>query len=110
MLATKVKTKVANWSAPTDSQAAYQRAGGRRGYNARRRFQADVRRWSLVLDLLFEYGLMTRGVLSRIARELGVSRSTVCRDRRALLTSFRPCPRCGAPVPKLLPPVSRKES
>jgi predicted DNA-binding transcriptional regulator YafY len=33
---------------------------------------------------MLKYGLWEWGTLSRIARELSVSRATVCRDRQAL--------------------------
>jgi hypothetical protein len=35
------------------------------------------------------------GVQSRIARDLGVHRATVCRDIAAILYNHAPCPRCG---------------
>lgn len=45
--------------------------------------------------------LFTRGVQSELAAVLGVHRSTVCRDIKALLAEVnagRPCPLCGCQV------------
>jgi len=42
-----------------------------------------------VARLLREYGLVDHGVCARIARELGVSRATICRDRQALMRDSR---------------------
>jgi hypothetical protein len=47
--------------------------------------------------LLFAKGkLFERGNQARLARELGVSRATICRDVRAILAWGHPCPCCGA--------------
>jgi len=40
-----------------------------------------------VAEMLIAYGPWTRGVRARIARELGVSEATVCRDAQAVLGS-----------------------
>jgi hypothetical protein len=79
------------WSAATDLESVKRRAGGRRAHNARRRFQRDFRR-TRVAELLKRYGPWTAGVRVRIARELGVHKSTITRDAQALL---RLCPVCG---------------
>jgi hypothetical protein len=71
---------------------------GRRRYNAVRQFQAAYRQ-AEVVRLLRKYGLFTRGTQARIARELGVSRATICRDVAAILASTYPCPHCRLPVP-----------
>ena len=60
----------------------FRRAGGRRGYNAARQRMAHFRRHRIV-GLLREIG-MGRGCASKIARRLGVHRSTVCRDLQYL--------------------------
>jgi len=59
-------------------QAIYRRASGRRHYNLVRQFCADKRRRD-VARLLRETGIGW-GYQTRIARQLSVSRSTVCRD------------------------------
>lgn len=66
------------WNATTDSASAARRAGGRRHYNAVRQFQADERR-RRVVELLDEIGFC-RGYQSKIAKALGVHRSTISRD------------------------------
>ncbi|MBI3966634.1 MAG: HTH domain-containing protein [Chloroflexi bacterium] len=88
-----------HWSAPTSNTEAYRRAGGRRHYNAWRRFMA-VDRQRLVAQLALEegFGFFQRGAQARLAKRLGVSRSTICRDVEALLDATRagrPCPCCG---------------
>jgi hypothetical protein len=57
---------------------ACRRAGGRRAYNRMRQFKANYR-LTKVVELLHQTGL-GRGWQSRVAEELGVSRSTICRD------------------------------
>lgn len=90
-----------HWSAPADPVTVYRRAGGRRRYNARRRLAALARRAKLCKLLVSEHAaivmpeikpdnvasidralkaICNRGMQARIARQLGVSRSTVCRD------------------------------
>jgi hypothetical protein len=71
------------WEARTDFETVCRRAAGRRAFNAKRRFLRLVRRRK-VFDLLEIYGLRTWGACTRIARELGVHRSTVARDYIAL--------------------------
>jgi DNA-binding transcriptional regulator YdaS (Cro superfamily) len=82
------------WSDPVTNNEAHARASGRRAYNSTRQFKAMVRTGEVV-RLLSERG-WGRGVQAEIARELGVSRSTVSRDiQRALFAHERPCPTCG---------------
>jgi hypothetical protein len=69
------------------------RAAGRRHYNTVRRFRAAWRRCE-VARMVLESGI-GRGYQARIARELGVSRATVCRDVAWLHAESRPCPSCG---------------
>jgi hypothetical protein len=66
------------WSYPTSTNEAFRRASGRRAYNATRRVKAMVRACE-VMRLWGEYGF-DYGSRARIARELGVHRSTVTRD------------------------------
>lgn len=61
----------------------FKRAGKRRHRNATAKRRADARRVQ-VARLLGEWGWATWGVQSRIAKELGMHRSTICRDRQIL--------------------------
>lgn len=86
----------AAWTAPTTPDAVARRAGGRRRYNALRQQKAHYRR-TILRELLFAKGkLFEPGIQARLARDLGVSRSTICRDMKALLCEGHPCPCCGA--------------
>jgi hypothetical protein len=73
------------WSEQTSWEEVCRRAAGRRHYNSVRRFRALHRRCELVRLLSGKGGLTDRGTQARLARELGVSRSTVCRDMAVLL-------------------------
>jgi len=75
------------WTARVSSGEAHRRAGGRRRYNAWRRF-AQLHRRHLLSEALQETG-MGRGYQSQLARRLGVHRSTVHRDVQALLGQIR---------------------
>jgi AraC-like DNA-binding protein len=79
--------RATNWSEPTDSLSAAKRAAGRRHYNAVRQFCAEHRRLA-VSKLLIRIG-WRRGCQTEIARKLGVSRSTICRDLQTLLRDSR---------------------
>ncbi len=70
------------WGEHVPFDEACRRAGGRRLYNQWRQFKAELRRGQVV-ELLGVYGL-GYGAQARVARQLGVSRSIVCRDVRAL--------------------------
>lgn len=54
-----------------------------------RRYYTGQRRDELVWPLLLRYGIFEWGTLARIAREVGCHRSTILRDRRALLRSMQ---------------------
>lgn len=71
------------WVDPVAEQSAACRAGGRRHYNAVRQRRAALRRVR-VAELLVRATAFKRGVQTTIARELNVSRATVCRDIRRL--------------------------
>jgi hypothetical protein len=75
------------WRRRTDWNEVCRRAAGRRKYNLERRRWAAERE-TVVFQLLLEYGLWEWGTLSRIARELSVSRATICRDRQRILRSM----------------------
>ncbi len=85
------------WSETVATDEAHARYLGRRRYNALRRDQAALRRHR-VAELLGEVGYLQPGVQARIARHLGVHRSTISRDVRALLRGLPAptCPCCGA--------------
>ncbi len=70
--------RATNWTQRTDNHSAARRAGGRRGYNSRRQFQANIRVLSVLAELK-KVGFR-RGNQAEIARRLGVSRSVVSRD------------------------------
>lgn len=85
-----------NWSDRVSDSEAARRAGGRARWNAVRQVRRELRRVD-VAKLMRHYGL-DRGSQTAIARCLGVSRSTVCRDVRAILAEMNeggPCPICG---------------
>jgi hypothetical protein len=81
------------WAAPTDFAEVCRRAGGRRRYNAVRRFNAALRRVK-VGEMLLRHGTR-HGVQAMIARALGVSEATVSRDRAALARAGRSYPGLG---------------
>jgi hypothetical protein len=90
-------TSRGSWSEPTSTDEAHARAAGRRRYNALRQERAQLRR-GRVAELALEYGGLHYGVQASIARQLGVSEATICRDLRAILTPTRDrrrCPFCG---------------
>jgi hypothetical protein len=83
-----------DWGAPVDAQAAYRRAGGRRKLNAARRARRDQRR-ALILHWAERFGLSLDemyGLQAALARDLRVSRSTVCRDLQAIRDADRGTP------------------
>jgi len=78
-----------DWGAPVSDQEAARRAGGRRHYNSWRAHCRLVR-WGRLLKLWGRPGIgwwHEHGFQTRMARALGVSRSTVCRDLAALLAA-----------------------
>jgi hypothetical protein len=75
------------WSQRTDWQTVCARAAGRRKYNEWQRQFMNERR-DLVWTLLVAGGLDRWGLLSDIARELGCHRSTIMRDKQALLRTL----------------------
>jgi hypothetical protein len=88
-------------STPLTPEQIHRRAGGRRRYNAARRFARTLRRyrgmelyWSLQGQQL-DAGVLPKmwGLASRIAVLLGVSRATVCRDLQAMPNYWQTGPR-----------------
>lgn len=78
------------WSAQVTDDEAHRRAGGRAHYNSMRKYRALMRQIE-VLRLFDVYSGFIYRVQARIARELGVSRSTVCRDVKKIF--YREDPR-----------------
>ena len=76
------------WSRPIRWDEVCRRAAGRRHYNAIRTVRRALRRRE-VARLLVKYGGLygpsSHGLQARIARQLGVHRSTICRDVWAIL-------------------------
>jgi hypothetical protein len=93
MRATK---KSAHWSDRAPWAEVCRRAGGRRAYNRVRRIRAAFRRREVARLLRVQGALFERGTQARLARQLGVSRATICRDIAALSREGGPCPQCGA--------------
>lgn len=85
----------AAWTADTTREEAARRAGGRRHYNAQRQAQARRRRRKLSRLISTLGNVFERGLQARLARALGVSRATICRDMDYLFHLRWPCPRCG---------------
>ncbi len=80
-----------DWSAPVSNTEAFRRAGGRRAYNRARQAAAIERRYRLV-QLIQQYRIspwLDRGSRTRLARLLGVHKSTVTRDLLALDEDWR---------------------
>ncbi len=72
------------WSDSVPDQEAWRRASGRRHYNAWRRLKAEYRRFQLVgLARQLPWSFWGRNG-AELARRLGVSRSTICRDMKVL--------------------------
>ena len=69
------------------------RAAGRNRYNAERRERAMFRRYEIAM-ILRDHGGIPYGIQARIARQLGVSESTVSRDIWTLLR-VPTCRTCG---------------
>ena len=82
------------WAQQTTPEAAYHRAAGRRRHNAARRrvaqrrlfplAQAIARTGDLEAVLCRKAPVVPRGLISAVAKDLGVHRSTVWRDVRRL--------------------------
>ena len=77
-----------SWSAITSHDIAERRAAGRRRINAQRHYRAERRR-AQVLQMVMERGGLEHGIRAEIARQIGVSRSTVSRDIKATLYAPR---------------------
>ena len=79
-----------NWSERTSFSEVCRRAGGRRCYNSVRRMRREGRRLRLSRLLLRRrIGVFDWGWQTRLAMELGVHKSTICRDFRAIMAPGR---------------------
>lgn len=78
--------RATNWGATTSNRAVALRAGGRRRYNAERQ-AARERRRRLLVRLCFRHGswAFAYRLGAELARHLGVSRATICRDLAAVM-------------------------
>ena len=75
-------TRAQQWATRIGDRAAFHRAGGRKRFNAIRLRKARKRR-ARVAAFIQAHGCPW-GVQARLARLLGVNRSTICRDLDAL--------------------------
>ena len=64
-------------------------------YNGLRRARAFFRRREVARLLRVQGSLWDRGMQTRLAQQLGVSRATICRDVAYLLTLGQPCRTAG---------------
>lgn len=92
-----------DWSAWTSDAEAHRRAGGRRGFNRWRQTMALYRQMRLMeIVARNQMDLWKRtGAQKMLARTLGVSKSTVSRDIKAILSEYKPgkpCPLCRCEV------------
>jgi hypothetical protein len=96
--------KNGQWAPASSYDQAARRASGRRRYNARRQVRATIRRGRIIKIWEAQspggWCITAWGSQSQLAEMLGVSRSTICRDVRAMLASnaVLPCPICDSPL------------
>jgi hypothetical protein len=76
------------WSSRTSWDEVCRRAAGRKKYNQWQHTMAAAHQ-DEVFKLLLQHGWNTWGVITQIAGELGVHKSTICRDRLAILRGLR---------------------
>ena len=88
--------------------AVCRRASGRRHFNAVRRFRQSRRRCK-VIDLVVQYGAFTHGTQARVARELGVSESTISRDVRAWKIASEQARRFFTPIVPVVAELRRRD-
>jgi hypothetical protein len=91
------------WSEWTSDKEAYRRAGGRRAHNAWRQSMALYRQMRLMeIIARNRVDLWSRnGAQKRLARALGVSKSTISRDIKAIFSEYqlgKPCSLCRCEV------------
>jgi hypothetical protein len=92
-------SKSMGWSNYQRSDIVNHRAGGRRRSNAERQARAWRRREEIKAMIGKAYMLvLSRGLQANLAEYFGVNRSTIHRDKEALLAEWRRdhvCPGCG---------------
>src|SRR5262249_31394405 len=86
------------WGAYTTPEVVAKRAAGRRAYNRRRQWQAMLRRLQIRRILFVQGRALEPGIQAKLARQLGVDRSVVCRDIQRIKAErgAQVCPQCGA--------------
>src|SRR5262249_44810234 len=91
------------WSNYQNQDVVNRRAGGRRRVNAERKARAWKRRKEIKELIGGNFILLgssyARGLETKLAAHFGVHRSTICRDKEALLAEWREnhiCSGCGA--------------
>lgn len=98
-----------NWSKPTTDSEAWARAGGRRRYNAHRKFVANQRRRDLLEAFLRRWeavpGLkrnLPRGFGKEMAVRFGVSQAQICRDLKQIFSQIQNQPVTREPFERWL--------
>src|SRR5690242_704828 len=78
------------WKERTTNGQAFSRAGGRRRYNARRKFEAATRQVMLLRMCGQGYVrlFLERGIQARMAEEFGVNKATISRDVKLIHRVF----------------------
>ena len=76
-----------NWSRKVPNAVAIARSGGRKKYNAMRQFEASLRQIK-VAQMMNTNG-WRKGTQRQIARQLGVSDSTISRDVKVILEGLK---------------------
>jgi hypothetical protein len=74
-----------DWSHPSNYAEAKARLIGRQRLNRKRQRFAGQLCDEVIWPLLLRYGLFEWGTLTRVAQEIGVHKSTVCRHRARIL-------------------------
>ncbi len=75
-----------DWKERRDPGEVARRAGGRRRYNKLRAIAKAERRLVIARSVIAARGLH-RGLATRLARDLGVNRSTISRDLKAIFAT-----------------------
>jgi hypothetical protein len=95
-----------DWNHPRSWDEVCRRHAARRRWNAVRRVLRETRR-QRVRELVLELGGLQRGVQAAIARMLGVHRSVISKDLKALWPLAEVCPTCGGLTPRAWSAVGR---
>jgi hypothetical protein len=76
------------WSHPANYQEAKARLIGRQRLNAERKRFAGQLCDEVIWPLLLKHGLFTWGTLTKVAEEVGLHKSTVCRHRQRIFKAM----------------------